>query len=549
MYRKFYQTLPVLFVAVFSNHAFAQARPDAGQTLQENKEPLKLPATPTPITIESLEREGTEAGGASVTIKSVIIKGNSVIDTQVLFNALGDVQNKSMTLGEIKDLAVKITNHYRKNGYPFAKAIIPAQEISQGDLTIEVFEGRYGEIRLVGDKLLTDRIVEFTEPLKTGEVIANAPLERVTQIIDDLPGIAQVPIIRPSKILGAGDLVIDIKPDKRVNGTVSLNNHGNSYTGRVQSSVGVDINRVLTVGDQLSVYGMLSEENMYLSNLRYERPVYSKGLRANAGYTHSYYQLKKEFSYLEASGRANIFSAGLSYPIIKSQNRNMPIALSVSHKRLADQQKATQVKEYKSVNALALNLSADNRDRFLGNGITYGTLGVTLGNLSMDNALESVDKTTADTAGKFLKYTLNIARVQVLPAGFLFSQEFALQFASKNLDSSEGFGLGGTNGVRAYPSGEGYGDEGFTSQSELRYSLKNLAPFIFFDFGRSRINHSNYSTAKNHRDIAGTGAGVRGNYKELSGNIIASWRTQGGPAQSYSKSYVPMFWMEAEYKF
>jgi len=31
------------------------------------------------------------------------------------------------------------------------------------------------------------------------------------------------------------------------------------------------------------------------------------------------------------------------------------------------------------------------------------------------------------------------------------------QWASKNLDSSQKFGLGGPNGVRAYPSGEGYG--------------------------------------------------------------------------------------------
>ena len=42
------------------------------------------------------------------------------------------------------------------------------------------------------------------------------------------------------------------------------------------------------------------------------------------------------------------------------------------------------------------------------------------------------------------------------------------QVASKNLDNSEKMGLGGPAGVRAYPTGEAYGDQGYILNLEAR---------------------------------------------------------------------------------
>ena len=47
---------------------------------------------------------------------------------------------------------------------------------------------------------------------------------------------------------------------------------------------------------------------------------------------------------------------------------------------------------------------------------------------------------------------------------------FHSQLASKDLDGSEQFVLGGANGVRAYPQGEASGDSGYQATAELRYA-------------------------------------------------------------------------------
>ena len=55
------------------------------------------------------------------------------------------------------------------------------------------------------------------------------------------------------------------------------------------------------------------------------------------------------------------------------------------------------------------------------------------------------------------------------------------QLASKDLDGSEQFSLGGADGIRAYPQGEASGSSGYQATAELRYatSIANLLLLFF----------------------------------------------------------------------
>jgi len=144
--------------------------------------------------------------------------------------------------------------------------------------------------------------------------------------------------------------------------------------------------------------------------------------------------------------------------------------------------------------------------------------------------------------------------VQATPvAGLTLFGRISRQWASKNLDSSEGFGVGGASGVRAYPQGEASGDEGWLAQIEVRYSLGAFSPYAFYDAGRVRINAKPESLAvapiPNQRAIEGAGLGVR--YQQGPWNLDANlaWRTHGGLAQSDSRQRNPRMWITAGYRF
>ena len=128
-------------------------------------------------------------------------------------------------------LADRITAHYRHEGYSFARAYLPKQEVTGGRLTITVLEGRYGTVRTSGEETLARPAAAFLKTLKSYDVIAQSPLERATLLLGDLPGITAFPVLRPGSARGTGDLDVAVSRSKRWDGTFSLDNHGNRYAG------------------------------------------------------------------------------------------------------------------------------------------------------------------------------------------------------------------------------------------------------------------------------------------------------------------------------
>jgi len=545
--------LSALTLALVSLPAFAAEAPDAGRTLQETKPVLAPPRVSPDIDVESPAPSEALPGGATVTLQSITLSGNSIYDTSTLNEVLGDVAGKSYDLAGLKGLANLITSYYREHGYPFTRAFIPAQPMNDGNLRMEIVEGKYGKVTANGDETLAVSAQQFLTQLQSETVIESKRLERTTLILDDLPGIKTTPIIRPGQMIGTGDLDIKVERDSRFGGEVGLDNYGNRYTGRNRARVNLHVDSPFMLGDQLTVGGLYTEEDMWLGNLGYSMPVGSTGLRANVGYAHTYYELGQEFANLKANGTAKITNLGLTYPIIRSQQTNLTVSANYQYKRLNDQQDVAGTDNSKSSNSLPITLNFDNRDGWGGGGVTYGGISWTHGDLSLDSGLKATDRTTARTAGGYDKINLDLARLQMLPANFTLYGRVSAQWSNENLDSSESFGLGGANGVRAYPSGEGYGDEGWLTQLEVRYNTVvkdvTLTPYAFYDSGRVRINHNPWDTADNYRSVSGTGLGLRGSYLSVTADASLAWRLYGGDPQSDTKDYSPMAWFNLAYKF
>ncbi|SEO09886.1 Hemolysin activation/secretion protein [Duganella sp. CF517] len=532
--------------------ALAQQRPDAGQLLQENAPralPPPAPAAPPPLP-PAAAATPVAPGGATVALQRVAVTGNSLFSEAILVAALGPVAGKSFDFAGLSALAERISAHYRAAGYPFARAYLPPQDMQRGELTIAVLEGRYGDIVAHGDAGLSAPGQRFLSPLRPGTVIESQALERVTLILDDQPGIKSTPVVKPGREVGTGDLAVEVRRAHRYAGEVGLDNDGNRYTGRRRVHVNLDVDSPLTLGDQLALQGMYTDEHMWFGSASYALPLNASGLRGRVGYTHSYYALADSFASLDATGTADVASAGLSYPLIRSQRRNLTLSGSVEHKRLNDRQGATGSSSDKSSDALPLALNFDARDSVLRGAVTYGAVSWTPGRLRLDGALARIDAASARSAGRFNKFNIDLARIQSVSDGVDVYGRVSAQWASKNLDSSQKFGLGGRNGVRAYPSGEGYGDTGMLAQLELRYAVGGWLPYVFADAGRVKANRERWSgDGAGTRRLGGAGVGVRYGSGAVTGALIVAWRTTGGAPLSEPGKRQPLAWANVAYRF
>jgi hemolysin activation/secretion protein len=150
------------------------------------------------------------------------------------------------------------------------------------------------------------------------------------------------------------------------------------------------------------------------------------------------------------------------------------------------------------------------------------------------------DALTARTQGGFGKLDYSLARLQALGGPLSLYGAVRGQIAFDNLDSSEKMELGGAYGVRAYPEGEAYGDQGYIATLEGRLALGRVTRGLpgqfqlitFVDVGAVDFAHDPWFPGPNRGHRSGVGAGLSW---EGPGGLIARAsyaRRLTGPATS-----------------
>lgn len=547
-----FRLLPSALLLAAAQLSFAQvAPPDAGQVLNTAR-PV-MPKAPAAQRLEvgvPAEPAKGVAAGPTVIVTEVVFEGNTCFSSLTLRELIRNDLGKKYDVEGLRGLARVIGHHYRENGYPFARALVPAQEIKDGLLSIRILEGAYGEVRPTGEPVVRLGAYPYLAPLRRGELIESTRLERTLLILDDVPGIGVRPVVSPGKLVGVGDLEVGVALEKEQGGELGIDNEGSRYTGDLRFKAAWYRNSAGMFGDRLAASFMATNASLWLGAVDYDAPLGASGLRGQLGWALNTYQLGKEFAALEASGLARVWTAKLSYPLIRSRQTNLLASFGLLYKSLHDDFGATAISEDKFSQSLPLSLRFDHRDGLGGGGITYGMLTWTHGNMNLDAGLTALDDATARKQGVFDKVNLDLARVQNLPAGFSLYGRYSLQFTDRNLDSSERFGLGGAQGVRAYPLGEGMGDQGWLGQLELRYDAGAFAPYAFYDAAQADINYRPWSAAaEQSRFISGAGFGVRTTYQQWSGDVAIAWALKGGDAQADAKQTAARIWFSLNRSF
>lgn len=535
--------------SVWAPSVRAQNAPDVGQVLQQMKrppEPASQSPSHPPIAAPSAERFAP--GGAKVVLRSVVFGGNQSISSKTLNAVLAGALGKPSDMATLGRLSETVSEFYHASGYPFARAYLPPQEVSGGVLRIEIQEGRFGEVLAKGkNPFWVSQTQAFLKPLITGELVKSAGLERVTLILDDLPGAKFVPVMQPGDKVGTGDLNVFEERGRLITGQIGGDNYGNRYTGAYRLNAAVNINSPFLMGDQIALTSSVTDETLWFGSASYALPLGGSGLRANAGFAHTQYELGSDFQSSNTTGTADISSAGLSYPVVRSTNANLKLVLNYQHKELHEDANGSVTN--KRSNSAPLSAEFELRDSLGGSGVTYGSVGFTYGSLSLPS--EEIAADTNGTDGSFLKANADVMRVQALPQNFTLYARAGGQWAGNNLDSSEKMSLGGASGVRAYPNGEALGDLGWITQLELRKAIGKYAPYVFVDAGGIRVNESPASGQNNVRNIGGGGVGLRYQRENWEFNAFSAWRAWGGSpeADTHVRGGRPCLWAGMSYRF
>lgn len=496
--------------------AAAQQLPDAG-SLRQQIESSQTPQIPKPTTVRPVvpSAPAPAAGEATVVVRAFEFTGNTRYGQPELAAVVAGYLNRPLNFAALQAAAAEVGNYYRQRGW-VVRTYLPRQEVGEGRVTIHVVEAVFGHpefeggrpraiaLEAVRDRL--ERQVQGGEPLNLDQ------LDRSLLLIDDLPGVR----LGARLDAGAGDrqtnVVLAVEDEPWLDGAAGLDNAGSRSTGEVRATGHLNLNSPFGRGELVQAQAMVSQGTTF-ARLAYQQPVGLTAWRAGVSASYLRYRLVgDEFEALDAEGASGSVGVDATYPVLRSRQTNLAFGLAAERKRFDNQVGGATTSRYR-VDTVTASLAGNRAGGLWLGDALQGQVVAVFGRVDLAGSPNAAaDAATTDTDGAFFKLRFALQNDYTLGARHSAAVALSGQLASKNLDSSERFFLGGPNGVRAYPVSEGAGSQGLLASAEARWQLpERLLAAGFVDWGMVQVNRDNDfpgASGNNRYALAGVGASL-----------------------------------------
>ncbi|MGC3939529.1 ShlB/FhaC/HecB family hemolysin secretion/activation protein [Roseobacter sp. EG26] len=425
-------------------------------------------------------------------IKQIVIKGSTVLPASSFAEVLAEFEEKCLGQVSIGHLLERLSGLYANKGYITSRAYVPGQDVSSGQLVIEILEGRIEAIayqQTQGTKPSKPgkpRKIKSAFPQRSGDVFQLRDLEHGLEQMNRLRSSQANANLIAGAAPGTSQIVVTERKNDLVRGTVGFDNRGDEVTGRTQIRLNLEADDVLGINDTYSLS-------------------YSGSENSNA----------VAFG-LSAPYRRWLFSASGSYseslsPVTPTSDLFTQTAnLNLRAERLLSRDDRTKSFGYISVssywNERFVNIAAltpQHRSSFrVGHRFEYRGLKSVIAtntSISFGSGLFGADRDPVERLPgvprtDFRKIESNVTYIRPFDSGRQLSVVVVGQLANGALFSNEQLSIGGWESVRGYSGFSSSGDSGAFVRSELSFRTISLD---FSRFGKPLENTNLWNPLQN----------------------------------------------------
>lgn len=406
-----------------------------------------------------------------IKLNKIVFSGNTIFKSSDLEKYISQFRKKDLTINNIKNITILITNLYKSRGYITCFAYIPEQKITDNTLQINIFEGKIGEININGTKwvkksYLKNSILKSND-LEKNKIFNINNLKNSINKINNISYLKGHVNIEKGKKAATTDITLNIKEKAPLSLRTSLDNQGRDLIGIHRRSLFLTNNNLTGFGDSLSG-GLSFASRTFGAMSNYSMPLGPKGTEFKAGYSFSNVNIGGAFEALKMKGTSHFLSFGITQPVYKKDNFSLISDISFdstnSKTTLLD---SITTQDYKArVLRLGINgYKEDKSGRLLSRAEISAGLPVLGGSALSEYGIGS---------SKFIKFKTNLIRVQKLPFNSMGIFRISGQFTPDTLLPSEQILLGGMNTVRGFSEGLLVGDVGYNAGFEIRKGISIL---------------------------------------------------------------------------
>ena len=457
-------------------------------------------------------------------MRDIRIVGSTIYSQDQLRALYSELVGKRVTLQAIYDLARAVTAKYGTDGYVLSRAIVPPQNLNPKNATIriQIVEGYVD--RVEWPKALS-RYRNFFS-YYAAKIIADRPvnirtIERYLLLAGDLPGLKFATSLKAStENTAASTLVVEVT-EKHIDAIAWVNNRGTPARGPLQYFAATTLNNVLGQHEALTLSWASVQpirELQYYS-INYRQVLTAEGLTFFAdGNNNGGRPGTAQLELLNYLTGGNYFDAGLSYPVIRSRERNLTVSGLIFSSDNFSNILGVPFNDDK-LRGLRGKIDADIADVLRGVNqfnLTFSQGIEGLGSTMNDNPLASRAVGRVD----FSKVEFSANRTQPLFYPVSVYVAAYAQYAFQPLLTPEQCGYGGRFFGRAFDPSQLLGDSCFEALGEVRYDIPAVVPqggqvqlYGFTDWGRLwTLSPAVGSLAQ--VEAASIGGGVRIGYRD-----------------------------------
>lgn len=481
---------------------------------------------PESAPVPEVKQQPAEGGNAvCFAVQSIVLEGVTLLSANEIAALQSPYIGKCLSLEDINALIRDITNAYVEKGHVAARALLPEQDLSTGELHISVIEGFVEGVILNDGKGLQQNQLLTAFTGLSGKPLNLRDLEQGLDQMNRLSSNDARMKLEPGKAPGASIVHIENTPKKRWRANAGLDNSGQDSTGRDLYTLSFEKDDLVGLNDQFSLYrsadaraiggGSPRSESMsaYMSIPYGYWTLY--GSLSSYTYTST---LQGQTSDYTSSGETTTTSLGLDRVVHRDASSKTIVGVSFTKREVRNAIEQEKLK-LSSYDLATSTMRLQHSRRF---GQVVASLG---GEYDHGFAALGAEQNPYDLSGvpdtEYDKY-VGTASVSVPIPPFdqslsLRSSVFA-QWSPNTLYGAEQVSVGGMYSVRGFHDESVSANMGGYSRNELTWTepmpeflhlnsvLSSIQPFVFYDAG---YVHPLTDRETDRGMLQGTGCGLR----------------------------------------
>jgi len=505
----------------------ADPRRDVGEKFLEDEEIQRQ--------IELLEKKQLEVEPAKkeeaipvetacFNITTIQLKGNSLLDRDEVEVVVIPYKNRCLGKDGVNQLMSKLTSAYIDKGFITTRVYIPPQDLNTGVLEFVVIEGILESFSINNNAAEDRRKLWWAMPPQRGNHLSIGEIEQGIDQINRVPSANAKMKLWPGEDPGATHIQVLNTVNDEFRGNLEWNNEGQSNTGKQMIRFGMDADNLLGINDTWG-FNFIGSKDTNAVTLHNTFPF--RNWTFNLSHSYSEY-LNILPGNTDLFGQSNTSTVGGNYLLYRNGKRKINWLTSLSIRRSDRHLLGIELTPQKLAPIrMALNMSEN-----LSWGFYSFEMGVVQGTKLLGASKDPSNAPKGVPKAQFTKIDGRFTLVVPKP-WFSYQTTFAFQQSDDLLYSSEQIHIGDKTTVRGFETTAASGEKGFFWRNDFNLSthtiirelgltqqaswLQYCRLFTFIDFGWVEPRLENRANR-----AAGTGLGLRVNYKDVSTSIIWS---------------------------